>query len=328
MAARHVDITFSTAPTKSQAQRFFSLILQNVTDFSGYTADPVIGSYLTGGGTVTVNAVGDNMPVIVVNEWNAGTANAVTVLQIGNLYYIIANSTSGNSSVIACSLSATSYIYPGTTRTVTPINASLYNSAPSAIALNGYKKYSMRISESYFAFAHNETSGTVNTSGFVDAWLARLYAKHDSDLLFFNRCDGWTYAGLADKSEKQVTCGMALYPTSGINPYRPVKDIVSTNLGPLNDSFINTFTVSNVTAIGATVYVASLPSSYRETPGGLTKKPVFQFKFYDMNSGKKYDVSGIHNVLMLAYAKYEDYSAVVTNNGTTYRAVGGFLFAS
>lgn len=322
MAVRHVDVAFSLAPTKSQAQRFFALIFQNVTDFSGYTADPVIGSYLTGGSTVTVNAVGANMPVTVVNEFNPGTANAITVLQIGNLYHIIANSTSNNGCIFASSIEAGSYCYQSNVRTLTPVNATMHSSANSLVVLTGLN-YRIRISESYVAVATNVVSGTLGNPGYTNNWRSYLFARHDDEIVFVNRRDAWTTVPLPDSSEMQIAEAMVLYPPSLLNTTKPMLCTLLTNLGPAA-------TVYNGNALPVTGSTAGsrIPTFLKDIQTQLNKKPVFQFKVYDMNNGKIYDVSGIHDVLTLAYGKLDDYADTVSSGGTDYRAVGSFLFAS
>lgn len=321
MAVRHLKVVFSSEPTKTQAQRFFSLLLQNVTDFADYTADPMIGTYLTGGGTVTVNAYGDNMPVTIVADHNPGTANAVTVLQIGNLYHtVIAASTCR----IATSVSPDEYIYP-LTRASYAINANSYNSSASMIEITGAVEYSLRVSESYIAIARRVVV-TAPVSNANDTWKAWMYTLTDDVLQFIVRHDNWRAF-----SEFQTTCARTLYPASEVDPNRLNFCSVLTNHGPLSDYFsdANIATIARDTAYsgGTGSHVAMLPGSLLDVDTQMNRKPVFQFKVSDANTGLIFDISGIHNVLMLNYGAVGDYSETVSNGGVTYRAVGGFLFA-
>jgi hypothetical protein len=323
MAVRHVKVVFSAEPTKTQAQRFFSLILQNVTDFSGYTADPMIGSYLTGGNTITVNAYGDNMPATIIADYNPGTANATTVLQIGNLYHTVMAATSG--CLFACSVNPDSYILPSN-RAVYQIAANSYSSALSMIYFSGSVEYSLRVSESYIAIARRITVASPASSA-TDSWKAWLYTLTDSVLQFVIRHDYWKQF-----SEFQTTGAQTLYPAAQVDPNRLNVCSILTNHGPLTDSFSdqNLASISATTAYGSGAgnNVAFLPGSLLDPQTSISRKPVFQFKISDANTGLVFDISGIHNVLMLNYGAAGDYSEIVSNGGVNYRAVGGFLFAS
>ena len=93
MPVRNISVECTTSPSASVVQRIISLVLQNVTDFSSYGSDPILGSFLAGN-SITVTATGDNMPVTVVREINTGTVNAVSTFKIGNVHYTVANNNS------------------------------------------------------------------------------------------------------------------------------------------------------------------------------------------------------------------------------------------
>lgn len=316
MAVRHVDVTFSASPTVQQHQKILSLVLQNVTDFSAYTEDPVLRSFFSANNTVTVLAYGDNLPVEIAKE----IANPqATTLKIGNLYHTV--QVSGTGLILYSSLEADTFIFPGEARTSYQVGASL-NLTPSVMntmtrvtALS----YTIRISESYIAYA--QLNLFISNQRTIES---ALYCKTDDQLCFVATSNYWK-EGTADGV--QAVFPAVLYPANMLDTNKPYTVSLVTNYGPSFDS--SEYYSPGLNGVNANflrngqVIPYSIP-----VEGDIDRKPVMQFKLYDMNKNAAFDVSGIHSVLMLAYNKDSDYASIVTNGGTDYRAVGSFLFAS
>lgn len=334
MPIRQVDIKFSAAPTKPQLQKFMSLVLQNVTDFSGYSADPVLANFFSTGKTILVNAVGDNMPVTVVNEFNPATNTAATVLQIGNIYYAVALSTGAAACALVTSLSSSSYISPVELRTTLPISATMATSLDTRVDLGSSLNIRICLADSYMAIAfYNVGGGSNGGPGYSEYWNSYLYAKHGNDLVYVNRCDVPRFMAASSYSEYQISAALVLRAPTTLDKTRPYFCNIIDNFGPLPSIMPSSLITPSAILTGTPP--TTLLGDWRGSaiPGyiiddGLDKKPVFQFKVYDMNNDTTYDVSGIHNILMLAYTRNTDYNSAVANGGTTYSAIGQFLFAS
>ena len=331
MPLRDIQISCSAAVTSSQTQRIFSLALQNVTDFSGYTADPILGSYLTAGNTISVTALGDNMPVTVIRELNPGTANAISTFLIGNIYYTVANRNSTYGCFILPSLDPNTGYLPDLVTsggTSVAVNLSTLNTSDDIrfgillkeVASNlGFTVavspgWSIRIADSYIAVVSSLTGGPRVT----------MYAKHADSLAMVVMQD--VYYG-TNSSYQSIGTAICRNPAPLDKTYLNSATLV-TNFGPVVTDLKYS---GHLRPANSTVTTAfnrkKLPPFIQDPVSGLDVKPVFQFKIYDAYTDTAIDISDTHSVLITAYATGDDRKATVLNNGITYKAYANLLFA-
>ena len=278
MAIRHVSVKLSAQATSAQKTRILTLALQNVTDFSGYTSDPYIGSWISAGNTVTVTAAGDNMAAAVVQDTTTVSTTVKSVLTVGNFTFFVVGATTGNNCSVAPSL-----IGPSDTNYSTSVMTGL--------------EFHYTIGDSFFA-GYDAASFTVGPQ------TSKFQCIYNGDMLVFTVASVVTTVGT-----------VAAYSSLGIQR----RDTVSGAYRAVNV----------ITNFGANPLI---PYQYLDPVSRILVKPVLKFGMFDEITDEIIDISNIHNVLITAYDLFanngNDYSRSIMNGGTTYLAVGNFVFAT
>lgn len=333
MPVRNVSIECSVAPSASVTQRIFSLVLQNVTDFSAYGSDPILGSFLANN-TITVVATGDNMPVTIVQELNPGTVNAVSTFKIGNVHYTVANNNATwGCYVIPSVLPDTAYVAKlfdngiNTLLLPLPLTAALNTNADigNAHYLQGIatnlgtgmqqaRKWDIRLGDSYGVFA-TPCFSTYHTRSYRSSF----YALYTDKLVQVVMQDSGGVTAM------QSLGAAVLRDPTLIDAGSWDKTTLITNSGPLVSSMYNALPLVSSGNAPQPFNRVILPSSVKVDT--FTNKPVYQIKAYNSFDDVTYDLSGDHSVLFVAYSAEAEYQPTISNQGVTYDAVGQFILA-